>query len=88
MEAAASGLPCMVVANEVHEIQIGQYLERNGCALFAGYYKEMNPGRIKEMEEVGKISEMSQRGPETVDLSGAERICSVIYTKAITSAKT
>ena len=88
LEAAASGLPCMVVANEVHEIQIGQYLERNGCALFAGYYKEMNPGRIKEMEEVGKISEMSQRGPETVDLSGAERICSVIYTKAITSAKT
>lgn len=79
LEAAASGLPCMVIANEIHEIQIGRYLEQKGCALFAGYYQEMNPAKLKEAEAAGKIREMSERGLRTVDLSGAERIYEIMF---------
>lgn len=75
LEAAASGLPCVVVANEIHEIQIGRYLERQGCALFAGYYKEMDLERITEIRDIGA---MSRRGMETVSLSGAARICGIM----------
>lgn len=74
-EAAASGLPCMIIANEYHEVQIGKYLESRGCAIFAGYHKEMDLGRI------GRISDlalMSRRGMEAVDLAGADRICQIL----------
>ena len=75
MEAAASGLPCLIIANEIHEIQIGRYLEKAGCAVFAGYYREM---RLERLEEITDIRGMSKRGMETVDLSGAERICKIV----------
>lgn len=77
LEAAASGLPCMVIANERHEIQIGEYLERTGCAVFAGYYREMVPERIADVTDA-QIREMSRRGMEAVNLSGAERIYGVV----------
>lgn len=76
LEAAACGLPCVIVANEPHEVQIGRYLERKGCALFAGYYKEMDLGRIREIEDIGA---MSRRGMEAVGLSGAARICEILF---------
>ena len=75
LEAAASGLPCLIVANELHEIQIGRHMERIGSAVFAGYYKEMNLERIKEIEDVGA---MSRSGMEQVSLQGAQRICEII----------
>lgn len=74
-EAAASGLPCVIIANEPHEIQTGRYLERNGCAVFAGYYKEMHLERSKELTE---LSSMSRRGMETVNTAGADRICEIM----------
>lgn len=77
LEAAASGLPCMVIANERHEIQIGEYLERTGCALFAGYYQEMVPEQMTGVTD-GQIREMSRRGMEAVDLLGTERIYDVL----------
>lgn len=77
LEAAASGLPCMVIANERHEIQIGEYLERTGCALFAGYYQEMLPERMADMTDA-RVREMSRRGMEAVDLLGTERIYDVL----------
>jgi len=80
LEAAASGLPCMVIANEPHEEQIGRYLEQNGCGVFAGYYKEMAPERFAQISG-GDLPAMSRRGMETVDLDGAERVCRVLYGK-------
>ena len=74
-EAAASGLPCVVIANEPHEIQIGRYLERSGSAVFAGYYREMHLEKIKEITE---LSSMSRRGMETVGTAGADRICEIV----------
>lgn len=74
-EAAASGLPCVIVANEPHEIQIGRYLEKSGCAVFAGYYQEMHLERIREIAEA---EAMSRRGMETVGTAGADRICEIM----------
>lgn len=77
-EAAASGLPCLVVANELHEIQIGRHLEKLGCAVFAGYYQEMDLSRIGEFTDIEKMSRM---GMERIALNGAERICEIIEEK-------
>lgn len=76
LEAAACGLPCLVIANEPHEIQVGRYIERSGCGIFAGYFKEMHLERIHEMKD---IASMSRRGMEKVSLSGAERICEILF---------
>ena len=75
LEAAASGLPCLIVANELHEIQIGRHMEQIGSAVFAGYYQEMNLERIKEIKDV---CAMSRQGMEKVSLRGAERICEIM----------
>lgn len=74
-EAAASGLPCLIIANELHEIQIGRYLEQLGCAVFAGYYQEMDLNKITQLTD---LSSMSLQGMRKVSLNGAERICDVI----------
>ncbi len=78
LEAAASGLPCMVIANELHEIQIGQYLEQGGAAVFAGYYQDLEMDKLEKIR-TENVAEMSRRGMAAVDLSGAERICQVIF---------
>ena len=75
LEAAASGLPCLIIANELHEIQIGRHMEQIGSAVFAGYYKEMNLEKIREIKDVRS---MSRKGMEKVSLRGAERICEIM----------
>lgn len=75
LEAAASGLPCLIIANELHEIQIGRHMEQIGSAVFAGYYKEMNLEKIREIKDVRS---MSRKGMEKVSLLGAERICEIM----------
>jgi spore coat polysaccharide biosynthesis predicted glycosyltransferase SpsG len=61
-EANASGLPCVVVANELHEIEIGQYLERLGSSVFAGYYQDIDCSifgknlNIEEMSSIGMVA--------------------------------
>ena len=78
LEAAASGLPCLIIANEKHEIQIGRHVEKLGSAVFAGYYKEMNLDKIKE---ITNVEEMSRCGMTGVSLRGAERICEIMLSQ-------
>lgn len=89
LEAAASGLPCVIIANELHEIPIGSYVERIGGGMFAGYYQEMNLDCIKPLlnekqsgMEQERIWNMSRNGMERVSLEGASRICRVIQGEA------
>lgn len=42
LEANAGGLPCIIIANELHEIATGKFLEAQGGAVFAGYYQSIN----------------------------------------------
>jgi len=41
-EANASGLPCLVIANEDFEIPVGRELEKLGGALFAGHHSKLD----------------------------------------------
>jgi len=72
-EANASGLPCIVVANELHEIEIGQYLAEVGSSVFAGYYRELD-------EDIFSIdldlAIMSRTGIENIKTAGVENVFS------------
>jgi spore coat polysaccharide biosynthesis predicted glycosyltransferase SpsG len=70
-EANASGLPCIIIANEPHEIACGQYLEGLGCSIFAGYYQEI-AGKVFEQEL--DLTAMSQAGIEQIKTTGVENI--------------
>ena len=70
-EANASGLPCIIVANELHEIEIGQYLSEVGSSLFAGYYRELNE-RVFSMEL--DLIAMSRSGIEKIRTDGVEDV--------------
>ena len=74
-EAAASGLPTMVVANESWEVAHGRYLEQLGCSIFVGPYSDMNLGRLEGPFDVQR---MSKAGLEAVDVDGVHRVCSQI----------
>lgn len=71
-EAAASGLPCVVVATEDFEIPVGRYLASTGSCLFAGHLHHMKEIDLSSLAE--NIHHMSRRGLERFDTRGAERI--------------
>jgi spore coat polysaccharide biosynthesis predicted glycosyltransferase SpsG len=70
-EANASGLPCIIVANELHEIDTGQYLAGLGSSIFAGYYKTITEKvfgmelNLKAMSKIG-IDKIRTDGVKTV----------------------
>lgn len=70
-EANAAGLPCIVIANEDFEIQVGQGLEKLGGALFAGHYSQLDASIFSKDLPIKK---MSQLGMEQIDLNGTSRI--------------
>lgn len=70
-EANASGLPCIIVANEPFEIGNGKFLERLGTSTFAGYYKEVRDDFIDLNLDIEK---MSATGIRNIKLNGAENI--------------
>jgi spore coat polysaccharide biosynthesis predicted glycosyltransferase SpsG len=74
-EANASGLPCIIIANELHEIEIGQYLSGLGCSIFAGYYESIGDESLSCTLD---IEEMSRRGMEMVKINGVENVCAEI----------
>ena len=70
-EANASGLPCIVIANELHEIEIGQYLTKIGASVFAGYYQDIDESIFgKDLS----IKEMSNNGMAEIGTGGAANI--------------
>jgi spore coat polysaccharide biosynthesis predicted glycosyltransferase SpsG len=76
-EANASGLPCIVIANEVFEILVGQGIANLGSAIFAGHYSAIK----KEVFAMKlPIEKMSKSGMNHVDLLGATRVVNEIET--------
>ncbi len=75
-EANSSGLPCMIIANEQHEIDSGKYLESFGGAKFIGYYKDVSKKDI-HIEKLN-ISEMSKAGLKALSLNGIANIYNTI----------
>jgi spore coat polysaccharide biosynthesis predicted glycosyltransferase SpsG len=75
-EANASGLPCIIVANEPHEIEIGQYLAEIGSSVFAGYYREIVDQLFTDQLNIEK---MSQAGMEKIGTDGVDNIFRLIF---------
>jgi spore coat polysaccharide biosynthesis predicted glycosyltransferase SpsG len=74
-EANASGLPCVIIATELHEIEVGRYLAAKGSSLFAGYYQEIDESIFSLDLD---IEEMSRTGMAAFGTDGAAHIFSEI----------
>lgn len=70
-EANASGLPCIIIANELFEIPNGLLLSEIGSSVFAGYYIDI---RTNLFDMDFEIEKMSISGINTITLNGAENI--------------
>ena len=69
--ADASGLPCIVVANEIFEVPVALELARLGGSVFAGYHAEMDESVLTRDLPV---EAMSRAGMEHICLEGAHRV--------------
>jgi len=74
-EANASGLPCIVIANELHEVEIGHYLQGIGSSVFAGYHEDLNS---IDIVDVNDIKRMSSIGIEAFSTHGVANIFQAI----------
>jgi len=74
-EANASGLPCLIIANERFEIPNGQLLETLGSSLFIGHHEEMSKPLLPRELPIAKMSLM---GIEKVPTDGCEAVVNVI----------
>lgn len=71
LEACASGLPCIVIANEKHELYTAQHIEEAGCGFSAGFYKNIDDTKfLCKME----VETMSRNGMNEFTLNGCENI--------------
>lgn len=70
-EANASGLPCIIVANETFEVKNGRFLESLGSSVFAGFHANMDETVFEREIE---IERMSSAGIKSIPLDGAEKI--------------
>jgi spore coat polysaccharide biosynthesis predicted glycosyltransferase SpsG len=70
-EANASGLPCIIVANELFEIANGQFLSNIGSSIYAGFHENIDKTAFARPLE---IETMSRSGMTRITLNGAENI--------------
>lgn len=79
-EAAATGMPCIVIANESFEIPTGRMLEAKKVARFAGYHADLTLDRLQNMIDtaVSHIAEMSTTCLTAVSLDGAQHVYNAI----------
>lgn len=70
-EANASGLPCVVIANELFEIPVGVALQKLGGSLFAGHHELLqSPLFTTDLP----LEQMSRAGMRNIGLQGTQRV--------------
>lgn len=74
-EANASGLPCVVIANELFEIPIGMTLQELGGSVFAGYHKKLH---LPLFGADLPLAQMSRAGMHNIGLQGTRRVISAL----------
>lgn len=74
-EACASGLPCVVIANEEFEVDIGIGLQELGCAVYAGHHTNFS---LEILSNTLPISRMSKTGISKIGLHGISRVANEI----------
>lgn len=72
-EANASGLPCMIVANETFEVQNGEYLHSIGSSLFLGFHENIDESKFQDIEKLN-LEQMSQNGLLTLNTKAIQKI--------------
>jgi len=72
-EANASGLPCLIVANEDFEVPNGHLLENLGSSKFLGFHTDIDDGAIKNISELN-INKMSLSGISSLKTKAVEKI--------------
>lgn len=77
-EANASGLPCIVVASEMHEIEICLFLNSKGSSRYLGFRDQLSADRLEKAFHTIDIAKMSLSGMAAYGLSGAENIWNTI----------
>jgi len=70
-EANASGLPCVVIANELFEIPVGMALQKLGGSIFAGHHESLSSPLFKAGLP---LQQMSQAGMRNIGLQGTQRV--------------
>lgn len=74
-EANASGLPCVVIANELFEIPVGVALQRLGGAIFAGHHEALHLPLFKADLP---LEQMSSAGMNNIGLEGTNRVIKAV----------
>ncbi|MFA7084415.1 MAG: hypothetical protein WC141_07765 [Arcobacteraceae bacterium] len=72
-EANASGLPCLIIANELFEIQSGEFLQELQTSRFLGYYTNIKEDIFSNLFQLD-ITKMSLNGLEKIKLDAANKI--------------
>ena len=72
-EANASGLPCLIIANELFEIENGYFLESVNSSRFLGYYQDIDEAIFSNLNCLD-INLMSQNGMQILNTNAVEKI--------------
>jgi spore coat polysaccharide biosynthesis predicted glycosyltransferase SpsG len=72
-EANASGLPCLIIANELFEIENGYFLESVNSSRFLGYYQDIDEAIFSKLNSLD-INLMSQNGMQILNTNAVEKI--------------
>jgi spore coat polysaccharide biosynthesis predicted glycosyltransferase SpsG len=70
-EANASGLPCMIIASEIWEIDNGTFLDRLGASVFTGFRDSF---KLDLIDNDLIIEKMSAIGMQNISTNAAEKI--------------
>jgi spore coat polysaccharide biosynthesis predicted glycosyltransferase SpsG len=74
-EANASGLPCVVIANETFEIPVGEALRKLGGSVFAGYHEALHAPLFSDGLP---LERMSRAGMRNIGLQGTQRVAEAL----------
>lgn len=74
-EAAAGGLPSIVIANEKFEVPVGMELQRMGTSIFAGYHRNVD---FRSIPLQLPIAQMSDTALALMDLKGVTRVADLV----------
>ncbi len=72
-EANASGLPCLVIANEIFEVPNGEYLRSINASVFLGFYENIDESNFQDIEKLN-LEQMSQNGLLILNTKAVKKI--------------
>lgn len=74
-EANATGLPCVVIANEPFEISVGEKLQDIGSSLYAGPHENFE---IPDIRSGIRLKNMSFAGIKFIGINGTENVVDIL----------